>query len=194
MNLTAMTRLPRALGTSGLRAVPSEVTWVVGTIPPGGTTSPMTFDTTLHSGRRSEANSNMWPGRVGAITATASSLSPEPGILLANNAAQVYSFAAFPTALTYHMRGGRLALLLSVDDRRPEAGGDVNFNLTAENAYAGVALSNDYSNIITDINIKVELSEGLEFKTGWNPPKVTVPQTGRRQPGNRGSGPKGRPF
>ena len=109
-------------------------TWVVGTIPPGGTSGSLAFSTKLHSGRHSEVDS-MWPGRIGVITATPSSLSPEPGILLANNVAKVYSFAADTARSSFHMEGGRLALLLSVDDLQPAPEGDVDFDLTADNQY-----------------------------------------------------------
>ena len=106
-----------------------RITWEVGDIPPG-TSDSMSFDTKIHPGRLSEIVSG-WRGRIGVINATASSLSPEPGMLLANNNVKVYAFAA-ESWRTFHMRGSTLALLLSVDDLRPDAGGDVNFGLTAQ--------------------------------------------------------------
>ena len=82
------------------------------------------------------------------------------------------------------MTGGRLALLLSVDDLQPEAGGDVNFTLTAGNTYPGLSDASDYIDIIKDINIRVELSAGLEFKAGWSPPEgfATSGQSATWQP------------
>ena len=151
-----------------------RLTWEVGDIPPGGTSGSITFQTKLHSGRLSEiVNSLTWPGRIGVINATASSLSPEPGMLLANNSIKVYAFAAW-SHRTYHMGHSRLALLLSVDDLRPKAGDGVNFGLTAQNRNRGQVLTSDYINLIGDINIRVELSAGLEFEEGWSPPAEFV--------------------
>lgn len=139
-----------------------RLTWEIGDIPPGGTSNSTTFGTRIHPGRSSEIVPG-WRGRIGVINATASSLSPEPGMLLANNNIKVYAFAAW-SHRTHHMRSGRLALLLSVDDLRPEAGGDVSFGLTADNENPGTNIASDYIDLIGDIGIQVELSAGLKFK------------------------------
>ena len=70
------------------------------------------------------------------------------------------------------MGADRLALLLSIDNMRPQPGSDVDFNLTTANrgapgAPGGLGAT---SNIISDIDIQIRLSSGLEFKTGWTPP------------------------
>ncbi len=147
-------------------------TWEVGTILPGDTSPQLIFLTKLHPGRHSEVDTN-WTGRVGVINATASSNSPEPDILSASNVVKVYSFAG-GTSSTKHMKGNLLSLLLSVDNLRPDEGSAVNFDLTARNSNISQGVASDYINIISDINIKVELSDGLEFNTGWNPSGVTV--------------------
>ena len=140
-------------------------TWEVGTILPGGS-SEMTFATGLHS----QSSSNV----IGVINATAKAFQPEPGILSANNAIKIYSFAVDSAGPSLHMKGNRLALLLSVDDLDPAVGADLNFDLTAINYNSTHAGSEQFINLIDDIEIKVALSDGLEFKTGWNPTGVTV--------------------
>ena len=145
-------------------------TWEAGTLPPGGVSDNFTFSTKLHSVH----SGNFVPGsyRVGAITARASSITPEPGLLLANNVRKVYSFAQSKSSTTLHMEGNLLDLLLSVDDLRPDAGGEVGFDLTARNS--NKSPGNQDINVIADISIKVELSDGLEFKKGWKPPSGFV--------------------
>ncbi|MCY4365708.1 MAG: fibronectin type III domain-containing protein [Chloroflexi bacterium] len=70
------------------------------------------------------------------------------------------------------MRGNRLGLLLSLDNLRPDAGGDVGFDLTARNQL-GIPTSSDI-NLIADAAVKVELSKGLKFNEGWDPPDTFV--------------------
>ena len=138
-------------------------TWEVGTLLPGDFPVSLKFSARNHAGHATAK-------RIGAITATASSNQPEPGPLLGNNVTKVYSYAASTTGASLHMEGNRLGLLLSVDDLRPAGGGDVSFGLTAISLNPQ-ALS-DYINLIDDIEIKVELSDGLEFKsiTDWTRP------------------------
>ena len=153
-------------------------TWHVGTIPPNSSTlEPLTFATELHPGRHSEAVYGN-PGRVGTISATASSIQPEPASLLANNTIKIYSFSSpqSPRAVNQvsaHMGTNELGLLLYVSNLRPEAGGDVNFDLAALNLQRFAAPSG-HIDIITNINIGVTLSDGLEFKKGWTPPDEFV--------------------
>ncbi len=135
-------------------------TWEVGTMLAGQDPRKLTFSTVSHSGHKIG-------GRIGVITATASSDQPEPDLLLANSARKVYTYAQFIRTPTKHMRGNRLALLLSVDDLRPNAGGDVNFDLTASNRLIAAQILD--INLIADATVKVELSKGLEFKEGWDP-------------------------
>ena len=140
-------------------------TWEVGTVPPGETRQTL-FRTRLHSGHSS-------PGPVGVITATASSITPEPGMLLANNTIKAYSFArSGGIAISEHISGAGLTLLLSVDDLRPEAEGDVNFGLTVLNRGGGGTTG--FINLIADASVKVELSRGLRFKEVWTPPATFV--------------------
>ena len=148
-------------------------TWVVGDIPPGGASGALSFSTKLHPGRHSEVQPG-YRGRIGVINATASSLSPEPEMLLSNNSVKVYSFVRGSVSRTLHMGGNRLALLLSVDDLRPDAGGAVNFGLTADNENSGEAAVSAFISLIGDIDIRLTLSDGLQFKTGWGPSGVTV--------------------
>ena len=49
----------------------------------------------------------------------------------------------------------------------------MSFGLTAYDLYPSAA-DTGYINAIADINIKVELSNGLEFKEGWDPPDEFV--------------------
>ena len=161
-----------------------KFTYVIGTLLPGESSQSLIFSTKLHSGRASEVDPN-WPGRIGVINATASANQPEPGILSANNVIKVYSFADDSAGQTEHMlSNNRLALRLSVDDLEPAAGDDLNFDLTAtkvEGAGTG------FINLIGDIEIKVELSEGLQFKstTDWTRPTgfVTSGRSATWQPG-----------
>ena len=138
-------------------------TWDVGTIPPNGASQGLQFTTVNHSGHTT------WD-RIGVTTATSSANQPEPDFLLANNVAKVYTFADSGTGPTKHIKGGRLALLLSVDDLDPAAGDDLNFDLTALNNHSAGGLV--YYNTIGDIEIKVELSDGLDFKStsDWTRP------------------------
>ena len=142
-------------------------TWEIGTILPGEASLNLRFSTKLHDGHTS-AN------RIGVITATASANQPEPGILSANNVITIYSLAASTAGGTLHMEGNRLALLLSVDDLRPGAGDDLDFDLRARNFNVGQTSGSYWINLIADIEIKVELSGGLRFKSGWSPTGVTV--------------------
>ena len=80
-------------------------TWEAGTLLPGGS-SQIEFATGLHDGHTTG-------NRIGVINATAKALQPEPGILSANNVIKIYSFAADTTGSSLHMKGNRLALLLS---------------------------------------------------------------------------------
>ncbi len=143
-------------------------TWEVGTVPPGQASATVEFSTRVHPGIQTPVD---WPGHVGVINATASALEPGPSILLANNHLAVYAYAH--RGLLHradHMWRSRLALLLSVDNLEPEAGGDVNFGLSAQNYNTGRAIGAFYGGHIADINIQVELSDGLQFKSGWVPP------------------------
>ncbi len=132
-------------------------------MPPGGSSLPFIFSTKLHSGHSVH--------RVGVINATASSNEPEPDILLANNVIKVYSYSHPNHA---HMKGNKLALLLSVDNLRPKAGNDgviaVDFDLTARNVNATALIGSFFVNLIADARVKVELSKGLKFHKDWQPP------------------------
>ena len=141
-----------------------EFSWKFGSLLPGETSKPFTFPTWTHSGINDMASD--WKGRVGTIKATASSNSPEPDMLMANNVIKVYSFGY--NSFSRHMPGGELDLLLSVDNLRPDAGGSVAFGLTAQNHYD--MATGHYINLIADASVKVKLSEGLKFKVGWSPP------------------------
>ena len=141
-----------------------EFSWRVGSLLPGETSNPFTITTWPHSGLDTTATD--WKGRVGTIKATASSNPPELGILMANNVIQIYSFAF--SLYSRHMPEGRLGLLLSVDDLRPDAGGSVAFKLTAQNMLPGA--TDAYLNLIADASVKVELSDGLKFQplSAWS--------------------------
>ena len=147
--------------------------WDPGTILPGESSRALAFSAANHSGH-STAN------RIGSTTATASSNQDEPGLLSANNVTKVYSFPIATTGSVKHMRDGFLSLLLSVDDLRPDAGGDVDFGLTAQRS--GSSTSGNNIDLIGDIEIRVELSDGLKFKDSWTPTaadKFTI-DTGRK--------------
>lgn len=132
-------------------------TWEVGTLPPGGTPGILKFYTRKHD--------NSSGDMVSVITATASSHQPEPGFLSSNNAIKVYTDTPASGA-SKHMRHNLLALLLSVEDLSPDAGGDVGFDLTARQLGVG---SGSTSNLVEEIEIQVELSDGLKFKESWTP-------------------------
>ena len=134
--------------------------WEVGTLLAGQDPRKLTFSTVSHSGHKLAK-------RIGVITATASSDQSEPDLLLANNVRKVYSYAEFSRTTSKHMRGNALALLLSVDNLQPNAGGDVYFDLTASNLL--IAAQIEDINLIADATVKVELSKGLKFKEGWDP-------------------------
>ena len=143
----------------------TEFTWEAGTIPPGGTAQSLIFGTS----RLSSQTTNL----VGVINATASSFQPEPNILLANNVIKVYSYSDVNKR---HMDGNRLALLLSVDNLRPVAGGDVEFGLTASNL--NPAADTRFINLIANAKVKVELSSGLKFDDNWSPAGTTTSKEG----------------
>ena len=149
-----------------------RLTWEIGNIPPAGTSFELSFSTALHSGISVPPDGEY---EIGVISARASSNEPEPTILSGNNFIKLYSFAnSAAPATSQHMANNRLALLLSVDGLRPDAGGDVDFGLTAHDAARGGAADIGSINAIVDINIKVELSDGLEFKGDWDPPSEFV--------------------
>ena len=155
---------PIITGKETVNTTDQRFTWEVGNIPPGSASQTLVFLTVLHSGHTST-------GRIGSIRAEASSFSPEPDALLDNNVKKLYSYADTSSGASLHMRRSWLALLLSVDDLRPAAGGEVNFDLTADNAQGG---GGDTINLIANAKVKVELSDGLEFKSGWTPPDTFV--------------------
>ena len=106
-------------------------TWVIGTILPGESSESLIFSTSIHSGHTTA-------DRIGVINATASANQPEPGKLSDNNVIKAYTFVASSSGATKHMSPtGRLNLLLSVDDLQPDAGDDLNFDLTANQVGGG---------------------------------------------------------
>jgi len=123
---------PSITGKETVNTTDQRFTWEVGTIPSGGASQKLMFSTVSHSGHTTA-------GRVGVITATASSISTEPDMLSANNVKEIYTYVAATTGATLHMRGNKLALLLSVDDLQPAPGDDLNFDLTAQNVQGGRA-------------------------------------------------------
>ena len=141
-------------------------TWEVGTILPGSASGKLTFSTGIHQGYDVPR-----PSKIGVITATAYSIQPEPDFLLGNNEIKVYSFSDGLSGSSLHMEGNKLGLLLEVSDLRPAAGDDVNFDLTARNFQGSGSVS---INLIADAKVKVELSDGLGFKTSWSPPTEFV--------------------
>ena len=142
-------------------------TWGVGNVP-SGETRELTFYTRLRTGYFQFIPTD-WPGLIGIIRGEATSLSPEPDILLANNVITVYSLAP-DTGVSKHMRGNKLSLLLSVDNLMPEAEGDVNFDLTANNQNITTSPFSRFRNMIADARVRIKLSKGLKFKEGWTPP------------------------
>ena len=148
-------------------------TWEVGTLQPGKTSKNLEFGTHINPNLQSELGQNDY--NIGVINATASSITPEPDTLLVNNIIKLYSYFGHVNSgnsnrFDRHISSNRLALLLSVDDLRPAAGGAVDFDLTAQNRSVGTSLAHDDHNIVTDVNVMVELSDGLKFKEGWSPP------------------------
>ena len=150
-------------------------TWEVGTILAGKTSPQLIFSTRIH-----DDHSGSDRKKIGVITATAQSNQFESGPLFGNNKIKVYSYSdgSTNTNPTLHMDDNKLALLLTVSDLRPSEGDDVDFTLTARNfnpvPTAGTSL-------IGGIEIKVELSEGLEFKsvTAWPRPAGFTTPSGR---------------
>ena len=152
---------PPITGKETVNTTDQRFTWEVGTLPPGGASYKLMFSTSRHSGVATT-------GEVGVINAEASSFSPEPDTLLSNNIKKVYSYFPTSSGATLHMRGNELTLLLSVDNLRPAAAGDdVNFDLTAHGARGA---GGESINLIADIRVEVELSDGLKFKDSWTRP------------------------
>ncbi len=150
-------------------------TWEVGTLHPGETSQVLLLSPRIHSTHRSElmAVPSDWPGMSGVINAVASTVSPEPDMLLANNVIKFYEF--IPSLhFVKHIRDNRLALMLSVDEMRPDPGDDVILGLTARNRARGEALVSEWRRVVVDPEVRVELSDGLEFKAGWMPPAEFV--------------------
>ncbi len=111
--------------------------WEVGTISPGTTSRILRFSTELHPGHDDGflCKGLTCPYLIGVVTATASSHQPEPDLLVANNVTTVYRHANITASR--HMTGSSLALLLSAENLRPNAGGDLSFDLTADNQMGG---------------------------------------------------------
>ena len=147
-------------------------TWVVGTVPAGGSTSrnPLSFGTVRNSTGTPYHAINS-PYLIGSIRAEASSQTFEPSGLKTNNVRKVYQINGSQGG-SRHMADGRLALSLSVDNLRPTSSSpDVDFGLTARSFAPGRSSSfAHHSGAIADIEISVELSAGLKFKDGWTPP------------------------
>ena len=143
-------------------------TWVVGTIPAGGSNT-LSFGTSRNSTAPVPTSSPFYV--IGSISAEASSQTFEPSGLKDNNVRKVWAYSGRPTGLSLHMVNGRLGLFLSVDNLRPTSGSpDVGFGLTARSSSPGARAYRRYSGVIADIEISVELSAGLKFKDGWTPP------------------------
>lgn len=137
-------------------------TWEIGTLSPGETSRTLSFNPSGHPGL-TDTN------QIGVVTATAKSHQPEPGFLSSNNVASIYLFVGGAQSTGKLMIQNRLALLLSVDDLRPSAGGNVDFGLTIDQLDIGFSNS---PKRVDDIEIRVELSDGLQFKstTDWTRP------------------------
>ena len=149
-------------------------TWEVGTIRPGDTAE-LVFTTRPHSGHTT------WE-MIGVITAAVSSDQPEPEFLSGNNKIKLYSFTPRTGGVTLHMSDNKLALQLSVSNLRPAEESAVNFGLTARNRNTPIGVFSAYINLIDDIKIKVELSDGLEFN--WQPAApADFDEAGSRQSG-----------
>ena len=133
-------------------------TWDAGTILAGGSSQGVSFPTELHS-----AYGDSDVPKIGVINATASSHQFEPDLLLPNSVIKIYSYIDFNGQASRHMGTNELGILLKVSDLRPDATGDpVDFTLTARNMQGSAAVSGSFD-LIGDISIKVELSDGLEF-------------------------------
>ena len=144
-------------------------TWVVGTIPAGGSSRTLSFGTVRNS-TGTPFHFTDSPYLIGSIRAEASSQTFEPSGLKTNNVRKVYQING-SQGLSRHMVDGRLALSLSVDNLRPTSSSpDVDFGLTARSFAPGRGPGLGYSGAIADIEISVELSAGLKFKDGWTPP------------------------
>ncbi len=165
--LASSTPFPDARTVNGTN---ETFTWEVGNILPGETRTVVQFSTGVHPGIQTLPAPVGWEGHPGVINATASALEPEPSILLANNHLTLYGYYHTGLNQTDHMVQSPLSLLLSVDNLEPEAGGDVNFGLSAQNYNPGYVTSWHFGGHIADIVIQVELSDGLQFKSGWVPP------------------------
>ena len=156
---------PSITGKKTVETTNQVFTWVIGAIPPGGASRQLEFGTSLHSGH------DVSSARLGVINAEASSNQPEPDHLLTNNEIKVYSYHVSGGNFSRHMYRNALGLLVSVDNLRPAPGDDVDFVLTAINNQGAGSAS---INLIADAKVKVELSDGLEFKTAWTPPAEFV--------------------
>ena len=144
-------------------------TWLVGNIPAGGTSRNVLRFATVRN--TTEPAPTSFPFYlIGSIRAEASANTFEPPGLRTNNVRTVYAFSG-TAGLSGHMVDSRLALFLSVDNLGPtSASPDVDFDLTAITlAPAGFA-GTQYVGVIADVEISVELSEGLKFKEGWTAP------------------------
>ncbi len=165
LDITQTSEAPDVPDKRTVNGTKERFTWEVGTISAGETASNFSFSTSLHPGLKDDFDVGS-SGLIGVITAAASSDQSEPAVLLANNVTTLYEYS-YNKRSTLHMDGSMLALLLSVGDLRPDAGGDVKFGLTADNLNEAQPSGGSYVNLIGDIEIKVELSDGLQFKTGW---------------------------
>ena len=67
------------------------------------------------------------------------------------------------------MEGNRLALLLSVDDLRPAAGDDLNFDLRALNSNVSQSGASDWINLIADIEIQGGIVQWAEIQVRLEP-------------------------
>ena len=161
-------------------------TWVVGIIPAGGSASEsLSFGTRRNSGTPEPPDAT--PYTVGFIRAEAASQNVEPSALRTNNVRKVYQLFGEWYEENWHISGSRLGLSVSVDDLRPTSGSpDVDFELTAR-SIEGDCLAFYHPRCVgafTDIEIGVELSQGLKFKDGWTPPRWIY--QAERQNGNVG--------
>lgn len=152
-------------------------TWDVGTIPAGSSTAldedgaHNSFEVTRHSNTPQPTPTS--PYFIGSIRAEASSQTFEPSALKNNNVRTVYQF--HKGGITYHM-DSRLPLYLSVDNLRPTSSSpDVDFGLTAraESRPRLDTLRRADAGVVADIEISVELSDGLQFKANWAPAGIT---------------------
>ena len=136
-------------------------TWEIGTLRAGRTVE-------IEVETVNSETINVGEYATGRSRAEISSASWEHPVLRHDNVAEVWVMRAFggKAGLITGHAATRTGVFLSVDDRYPDSGGAIEFTVVVNN---GSGPSTMLDQTALDVEVSVELSDGLEFSPTWTP-------------------------